>query len=361
MNQAIIRLAKTENTLELLRQLKMGFEFEFHAFEGKEREDLESEELDYDECDTDQLYRDSAEALNEASDSDLLDYLPRIGPNTDSDRADCIRLIKGIVESHMNYWDLKQVCDNLGTGPVVRIFDQIFEHVESSYRESWEQDALENDPSRYYAAMGGEYEIELDRSILELGTDQSVKGGEIRTLGGLTVSQWLRAAKQVLAQDFTVDGGCSFHIHLSVPGVKHSFGKRIQSDCMLYLLDNWARLPEVVRERLSSDKSYKWAKFQISTDKYSAVHWHSQGTLEFRLFGGVSSLKDAIACLLLAAEALRFAYRQILDGTSGQWLERIDRLGIELAECADGIRSGEEALASYVRRIAKRKGLRPAA
>jgi hypothetical protein len=148
------------------------------------------------------------------------------------------------------------------------------------------------------------------RSIVKLGTDQSVDGGEIRTIGGIRPMAFIRAATDLLDHnDFEVDTGCSFHIHLSVPGVKHFYGKDMQANMIAYLLDHKDRLPESMLDRLKSHKLDHFAALQLSTEKFSAVHMHPQGTWEFRLFGNINKACDARRCLLLAIEALRYAYR----------------------------------------------------
>jgi hypothetical protein len=108
--------------------------------------------------------------------------------------------------------------------------------------------------------------------------------------------------------DFEIDEGCSFHIHLSVQGVRHRYGKRMQADLMAYLLENQHRLPDGVRDRLKSS-AIRFCKFNIAAEKFTAVHGHSHGTWEFRLFGNVTTQHEAWKCLLLAIDALRHAYR----------------------------------------------------
>lgn len=150
---------------------------------------------------------------------------------------------------------------------------------------------------------------EISAPHIEVGSDSSVRGGEVRTLGALTPQEFMAAAIALFkGHDFEIDTGCSFHIHLSVPGIKHTYGERLQAEMMAFLLDNQDRLPASVRKRLKSD-AIRFCHFKISSDKFTAVHGHPQKTWEFRLFGNVTTAVDAWRCLLLAIDAMRHAYR----------------------------------------------------
>lgn len=157
----------------------------------------------------------------------------------------------------------------------------------------------------------GSYAVadEISAPHIEVGSDSSVSGGEVRTVGALKPTQFMAAATALFTgHDFEIDTGCSFHIHLSVPGVKHSYGPRLQGEMMTYLLENRHRLPESVQERLKSG-AVRFCQFRIDKDKMRAVHGHPQRTWEFRLFGNVTNAHDAWKCLLLAIDALRHAYQ----------------------------------------------------
>jgi hypothetical protein len=159
----------------------------------------------------------------------------------------------------------------------------------------------------------GDVENEISAPHIEVGSDSSVRGGEVRTVGALTPQEFMSAAIALFtAHDFEIDKGCSFHIHLSVPGVKHTYGKHLQAEMMAYLLENADRLPESVRDRLKS-KAIRFCQFKLDSDKMRAVHGHPQRTWEFRLFGNVHTPTDAWRCLLLAIDALRHAYRVKLE------------------------------------------------
>lgn len=165
----------------------------------------------------------------------------------------------------------------------------------------------------YYSSS--DFPLESDDSILnaevkniEMKYDSSVSGGEIIVKKPTTPSLCLEIANQLFSENkFNIDTGCSFHIHLSVPGISHTYGQAFQSELYLYILSQWARVPESVRERWK--RSLDYCRLNLSQEKYTFVHYH-QGyrTWEFRCFGNVSTTADATACYQLALEAMRHAY-----------------------------------------------------
>lgn len=156
--------------------------------------------------------------------------------------------------------------------------------------------------------LDDEQEFDVDAPHIEVGDDSSVKGGEIRTVGACTPIEFMAAARALFKNhEFKIDSGCSFHIHLSVKDVTHVYGKQMQAEMMTYLLENQHRLPESVRERMKKDTNY--FRFENNQEKYRAVHKHSLGTWEFRLFGNITNEHDAWRCLILAIDTFRHAYR----------------------------------------------------
>jgi hypothetical protein len=150
---------------------------------------------------------------------------------------------------------------------------------------------------------------EISAPHIEVGDDSSVRGGEVRTLGALTPQKFMAAATALFSgHDFEIDTGCSFHIHLSVVGVRHSYGKAQQSEMMAFLLQNLDRIPGSVKERMKSD-AIRFFKFKLDGDKMRAVHGHPLKTWEFRLFGNITTEHEAWQCLLLAIDTMRHAYR----------------------------------------------------
>lgn len=153
------------------------------------------------------------------------------------------------------------------------------------------------------------------RPRLNVGTDNSVDGVEIRTIDGLTYRQFYAAAKAAFSLDHDIDTACSFHIHLSIPNVKHSFGDRFQLALVEYLIENVERLPANVQERFKKAPKNEYINGLLSSQKkYSFVHAHDQGTWEFRCFGNVQNTSEAMICLNIAIEAMNYAYQATKAG-----------------------------------------------
>jgi len=146
-------------------------------------------------------------------------------------------------------------------------------------------------------------------------TDGSVDGVEIRTQGAPTAAAFLRSAKHAfkLVQQgtITVDGHCSFHIHLSFPGVKHAYSSRFQRLLIEGLLKQAHTLPDSVLKRWSnSNWREQYFQLNLSHEKYTFINFHDHfDTWEFRCFGNISTFHEAVACLKAAVLAFKFAYR----------------------------------------------------
>lgn len=143
---------------------------------------------------------------------------------------------------------------------------------------------------------------------IHIGEDGSVRGFEFRTIGGLTWRKFMNSARAVFKIDHNIDVGCSFHIHIAVKGVKHTWTRRMQQSLTEYLLANADRVPSDVRDRWETANHHYSPKG--THEKYSFVHKHKQGTWEFRCFGNVHNAIDAKQCLILAVEALQHAYQR---------------------------------------------------
>lgn len=143
---------------------------------------------------------------------------------------------------------------------------------------------------------------------LEVVTDGSVAGFEFRTIGGLDRAGIDRCVRAVYGLDHAIDGRCSFHVHAGLPGValpEHWRWRAVAKlELLAYLLSQWDRLPAPVRSRL---RQLAWRERYASLlpidAKHTSVHFHPQGTIEFRLFGGIATVADALRCLELAREA----------------------------------------------------------
>lgn len=219
--------------------------------------------------------------------------------------------------------------------------DRLMEQVRDAV---WESVSNDFDYSDYTGSALEDLQSEIDRKInqvmirsgkiedgpeIEVDKDGSVSGFEFRTVDGLNYKQFIIASRAVFSMRHKIDDECSFHIHLSIPGVQHSYGERFQVALIEYLLENIKRLPTTVQERFKNAPDNKYIKGMISSrDKYSFVHAHSQGTWEFRCFGNVKNHRDAMTCLEIAIEAMAYAYKctkggqkLIIDSYSGDHQE----------------------------------------
>lgn len=152
-------------------------------------------------------------------------------------------------------------------------------------------------------------------SDVEHGSDASVPdGGEIRTINGHSLIYCMDLTSEIVNRnELEITAGCSYHIHVKVDGVKHSYGEALQAEMTAYLLDNWKRIPLAVRRRLLSGAS-RYCEPRVSREKFTAVNFHAEredkpATWEFRLWGNVNNETDALTCLRLTAEAVHWAYK----------------------------------------------------
>lgn len=142
--------------------------------------------------------------------------------------------------------------------------------------------------------------------------DGSVRGPEFATRGPLKAVQFRKALAELTGRNrLTVDERCSFHIHLSIPGIRHKYGKRLQSWIYEALLQQTKRYHKGLTLRLqNSDWRQQYFPFNKNSGKYDAVAFRKEhGTWEFRLFGNVTTEQEGWECLRMAVEALQYAYR----------------------------------------------------
>lgn len=184
-----------------------------------------------------------------------------------------------------------------------------FDSLHDSIREDAEDQVDRRD---YQVERGGcswirsNFDIPAD---VEVGTDGSVSGYEFRTVGALDYQRFTSAADRIFKLDHTIDNGCSFHIHLAIPGVKHRHGNLLQKALTEYLIENIDRVPATVRQRWAAIRSNTYITPGVQKgQKYMFVWKHEQGTWEFRCFGNVQNAEDAKVCLDLAIEAMQYGY-----------------------------------------------------
>lgn len=302
MNTKIKQFASA-GLIEALRMIRCGFELETQSYCGQTSSEYDEDTL------TDMAWEDAKELARE--DVDVASILNTYKKEYPEEYKAWIKSIKDsgikenpyvvrdyILREYLNtgstsghYWGAFSTLDRLNRQAARELAD--------SYFDVCYQNVIEN-----YSPCWPEIKD------VEFGADQSVNGPEIRTRGGLSVQSFMKALKSVVSEELDVDEGCSFHIHLSIPGVRHSYGRNLQAAIMDYFLSNISRLPECVRTRLESE-AVRFFEFHLSQEKFRFVHWHPQGTIEFRLFGNVDNYKDGMKCLLEAVRALQHAYKVV--------------------------------------------------
>lgn len=231
-----------------------------------------------------------------------------------------------------NIFDRSESDNVIGTRRTNEILENLREHVRDNL-----------DSAEYYRVeCNGECNINVPSNI-EVGEDPSVGGYEFRTIGGLSAVDFLKSSKSIFSlvekHSLDIDRKCSFHIHISVPGIRHTYGKNFQRSLMHGVLKQ--ELPECILSRLSSD-ARRFCQTRISEEKFSFVHFHKElGTWEFRCFGNVSDHVTATKCLVIAVKALQFAYRVQL---------KLERINGYIPVSNDDIEETIEAVKSSVSR-----------
>lgn len=161
---------------------------------------------------------------------------------------------------------------------------------------------------------------------IDIGTDMTVRGFEFRTIDGHHYDDIIQIAASLIGDNkHVIDHGCSFHIHVSFPGVFEPVikpcGDEVYEDanwaterttntgfaaqCVASLMDNIDLVPTDVLERWLNTETRNNFLFRIGArEKYEFVHIHESGTIEFRCFGNVSTVSDAELCINLACSAI---------------------------------------------------------
>ena len=199
-----------------------------------------------------------------------------------------------------------------------------------------------------------------DLPDLEAGHDGSVTGYEFRTLKGHDYKEISTLATRLLSENaHMIDEGCSFHIHVSLPGVFEPCPERdnledfqwskgathntgFAAQCLSSVMNNLQRVPDDVLKRWLHERSRQYFQFAVRQDeKYTFVYLHNSGTAEFRCFGNVKTPQDATACFDLVSQAVYDAlsmkyppvlpfmapadYESLLDGYLNNIKEELDR------------------------------------
>lgn len=188
---------------------------------------------------------------------------------------------------------------------------------------------------------------------MEVVDDGSVRGFEFRTKGGLKLDEFNEAAEHIFGSEYnhTIDSRCSFHIHLRLGDIKHTFSRAKQQQMIKYLVSNMDRLPESVQKRWNDRDAIGFFDPAKQHQKYSFINFHEQGTMEFRCFGNIDNVEDAKICLRMSVEALRYAYtnkqkeitnaswdnaiKQCMYNRTGKSFDRIENLILTIETIAE--------------------------
>jgi hypothetical protein len=170
--------------------------------------------------------------------------------------------------------------------------------------------------------IGGPFPFEL----MDIGTDGTVRGPEIRTRGGLTVQKFCMCAEYLSKNKIVVDTGCSFHIHLSVKGFDWP---NYDSDFHLALweglFNHYHELPESIKTRMRNPNGRRYFQTMIGNDRYYAIAYRGN-TWEFRLFGNTADLREQKKCLMVAIRAMQWAIRAKYFGLERRYLVDLDQI-----------------------------------
>lgn len=319
MSNKAIKDFATLPLYQALKLAKVGFELETQSVDGNTWGDFENNEGDR-EPDFDAMSEAASERVSQFMSSDDRYDIRTVLDNVSSQtrvkleelaeqfgfRAeDCeeTELHKWLYNTDRSIRTLTKTDLNLRE----RVTEQLFESMYESLDSSDFVNARSPDDSEAPDFFG------INSNCFDLESDGSVDGPEIKTKdGGVTPTQFVKFASQLFDKhDLAIDEGCSFHIHVSVQGVKHTFGKQFQADLYSYLIEHFDSLPATVKDRwLNEEKRNRYFELKISTDKFSFVNYHERcGTWEFRCFGNVTNTKDARTCMMLALNAMRYAYQ----------------------------------------------------
>lgn len=303
--KAILSVAKSELLNSSL--FLSGFELEFQRCNGRTVDDDEGGDESAAIEDFMQLLREGEEKIKpnwvpyrDWVDADSTEFLDNMGHQTVSQlRA----LLSGIKDAALTTEEHRVF--------VRETLPKALDTIESKITEMDFEDLNVNiwdvrDPSDF--PMNGRDLLTHSIRNIEIKTDSSVEGGEIIVDSPTTPAKCLDIANRLFTENsWRIDTGCSFHIHLSVPGVTHVYGRQFQLELYLYLLSQWERVPAAVKARWTN---LHYCRLHLSKDKYSFVHYHQEyRTWEFRCFGNVSTTEDATACYQLALEAMHHAYQ----------------------------------------------------
>jgi hypothetical protein len=136
-------------------------------------------------------------------------------------------------------------------------------------------------------------------------SDGSVEGWEYvfcRPVNYTTANKWL---KNFPWGDAEIDSECSFHIHVSWPDIAHYATRQLKLLISLgYLCTVNKDLASIIEARVERNSwCDEYYAERISTGKYCAISQRKKddSTYEFRIFGYVTNIDEAKACIDAAA------------------------------------------------------------
>ena len=239
-----------------------------------------------------------------------------------------VKMFNKYVAKYLNYGEISDIYE-IDAALNYSIEESEKEGLDYSEYEYDLDDILENHGHK----LNINFNIRVDNT--ETVSDQSVSGIEIRTVGANTDSKLKDISREIFnkidSSEHYIDDECSAHIHIKLGDIFHKFGTNLHTAIMEYLVLNTERLPLSVQQRIID--SNRWIQPKLMDGKYTWVHFHPQGTIEFRLFGNIDNTKDLIKCRDVALEALAYAY-QIRFGdyerlsTDWELMELIDELEV---------------------------------
>jgi hypothetical protein len=167
----------------------------------------------------------------------------------------------------------------------------------------------ENNEAGYEDVMGWDHEEDGTRGIVQ---EYQSHVGNLETTCMRVASLMAEAGNR---RRVPLNGSC--HIHVSVPGSRHSAtDQSLLHCCLIFELSQQIDLfPSIVRERMDDIGAQIYFRTSaLPTTKFSAVHIHQQGTWEFRIFGGMREKSDIETCLGIAGRTFLAGYRRFLAG-----------------------------------------------
>lgn len=235
--------------------------------------------------------------------------------------------------------------------------------------EDLRENAIENvDRCDYESSCEGSWD-DIPENIpgFKAHRDGSVEGPEIV----LASPQSIDKAKSMTDSLFsyvvdevgaTINEGCSFHIHISVKGRKHTYGNGIQALMTDYVLHQAiaGRLPASLLNRWCNGPMSQYFPIELESDKYQFIahrDYDDYATWEFRCFGNIRNARDAKTCIDVAVEAYCWAYAMVkLHGVANACMRVFgSKESSDILDYLNGLVDNEvEAKLTELRNIARR-------